>query len=160
MSRTTESAVHTIIFLELERVIIKEGIPLPATKRKAFLLTNPRLHKKNLYWHGMRQNGFDPKDQSLWQVSESTGKAWLFVRNRIHRIGLSRATDCWCTFCYISGVARNYSNDSACCPREMKEICMYSYAINIPEGERMEKKAVLDWITFQVVKSLWKWAIY
>ena len=42
----------------------------------------------------------------------------------------------------------------------MKEICMYSYAINIPEGERMGKKAVLDWIAFQVVKGSGKWAIY
>ena len=88
------------------------------------------------------------KDQSLWQVSESSGKAWLFVRNRIHRIGLSRATDCWCTFCDLSGVVRNYSNDSACCPRDMKEICMYRYAINIPEGDRVERScAGLDHVS-------------
>ena len=60
------------------------------------------------------------KDQSLWQVSESSGRAWLWWKD------LSRATDCWCTFCDLSGVVRKYTNDSACCPREIKEIGMYS----------------------------------
>ena len=47
------------------------------------------------------------KDQSLWQVSKSSSRAWLWWKD------LSRATDCWCTYRDRGGVVRDYSNDGA-----------------------------------------------
>ena len=43
----------------------------------------------------------------------------LFVRNGIHRNGLSIATDWRLADCYVSEVAIDHSNDKACRSREM-----------------------------------------